>query len=705
MKPRFRFTLGGTSISDPKGWNDVVLNLERDLGFHSLVENIDTPFEFYGRTASKDGGYARIKQARDNGPDSQVTLIAQVSWDRGVTYDTFFNGQLDLTTLKDVEIRGKRTFQCTILRDDLWSKFINRKSIPVDVLSPTGIDGGALSVLTPKTLSLPSQKIHQSYQGNHIDDVTYTTISGTTIGQVDFIIDVYREIEEKFDIPRVAITEPAAPLFTVRYAGDYTIICDITLSTGLGPSGAGSQNVPVDYDVVIDINDGATVVAFSKTNVGVGGVNRRTEFSYSDTLTLEEGDEIRIYITNSGASSTIVWLDFYNDQLTVETDTTFTDSSCEAFPIHDIGMAIGNRIIGSENTFYSEYFGGTSATSRTYGADGCGLNFLTMLGAHVRGFTLAEKPYSQSFEEWWDCWNPIFNLGLGYEYVGTTEVIRVEEKEHFYDDSSQSIILEGVQGIEIGYDPDYFYTSIEVGYEKWDVESKSGVDDPQTVHTYATRFKTIGSAETKDINILSKAYAASLGIEQTRRNSLEPNKDWKLDDDFIVIQSDLSTSPAEPVLYSNSVITGLENADTRYNVRLTPASNLNRWKEFLAIGFSDYTSDFFKFVRGEGNTAMTYNDPTAVDCDAEAGTVAIENGDILIGPDFLFQAVLYTFTHPLTWNQYKGLRDYPKKSFAVRYYDNDGVHQQAVAFVKKLAYKPNESKADFQVWIKSVSQV
>lgn len=703
MKPRFRFTLGGTSISDPVGWDEVVLNLERSSEFHSLIENIDTPFEFYGRTASKDGGYARIKQARDNGPDSQVPLMAQVSWNRGVSYDTFFNGLIDMTALKDVGIRGKRVFQAPLLRNDLWSKFINRKSIPVDVLSPVTIDGDPISVVTPKTQNLPSQQLRQQFEGTHREDVSYTSFSTTDYGQIDFIDTVISEINYKYDLPRIKINAVPASLFTIEYDGSYTIECRIHLSTGLGPFGGGNAAVPAGFSVNIDIN--GTVSAFTETNQGTPGTDGRTQFDYSSTTALLKGDQIKLYILNSGATSGVIWLDFYPNYLNITADTTTTDTTCEAFPIHDTGLSILNRIIGREDCFYSEYFGGTAATAIAYGADGCGLNYTTMLGLHVRGYTLADKPYSQSFDEWWSCWSPIFNLGLGYDVIGTTEVIRVEEKAAFYDDSSQSIILDGVQGIEISYDPAYFYTSIKIGYEKWSVQSKSGIDDPQTVHDYATRNKTIGDVDVKDLQIISKAYAASLGIEQTRRQGVDFSKDWELDNNFLVIQSDLSVDPAEPILYDAGVITDLENAETRYNVRLTPASNMNRWKTFLANGFSNYPSDFFKFVRGEGNTDMVYNDPTATGCDAEAGTFADEGGDILIGPDFLFQAVLYTFTHPFTWNQYKGVRDNPKKSFAVRYYDNDGVHQQAIAFVKKLAYKPNESKADFQVWIKSVSTV
>lgn len=697
MKPRFRFTLGGLQISDPIGWENIVLNLERDPKYHSLVENVDTPFEFWGRTASKDGGYARIKQARDNGPNSKVELLAQVSWNGGTSYDTFFSGQLDLTTLKDVKTRGKRTFQCGIIRNDLWSRFINRKSIPVDIQSPTDLDGNSISVCGIKTLTLTNQKIRQLYQGRNDNSYSYAIV-GNFYGQIDFGIEDISEIEQKFLLPRVYNASLPTALFTMKFAGDYTFECEI-----FATDGATTQTTFLD--VYFKINSNAAI-AFTKAQEGANGVDGRTHFTYSDTHTLVKGDEIRIYFQNSnGATNTFEWSSSYDSYLNVVGNTEYEDTETEGFPIHDTGLSILNRIIGRENTFYSEYFGGQTATAIAYDDDGCGLNYLTMLGQHIRDYAVADKPYSQSFDEWWDSWNPIFCLGLGVEVIGTTEVIRVEKREDFYDDSSQSIILEGVNGIEISYDPDFFYTSVEAGYQKWSIESKSGTDDPQTVHTYGTLFKTVGTSDKKDFVMNSLAYAASLGIEQTRRQVLETSKDWAIDDNFVVIQSDLSTDPATPMLYDASVITNLYNAETRYNVRLTPASNIERAKKFLAIGFSSYTSDFFKFVRGEGNTAMQYNDPTATGCDAEAGTVAIENGDILIGPDFLFQPVLYTFAHPLTWNQYKGVRDNPKKSIAVRYVDNDGVSQQAIAFVKKLAYKPNESKADFQVWIKSLAPI
>lgn len=675
-----------------------MLNLDRHEEYHSLVENVDIPLEFYGRTSDKDGGYQYLKEVRENGVDERVTLLVQITHDNGTTYDTLFDGQLDLTSLKEIE--SEKKMQCAIVRDDLWARFINRKSIPIDVQAATSLDGVSLSVVTPKTLQLPSQEIRQTYTGRVATEIAYD-VTGNGYCIIDFDLVVLSEIETKFDYPRVFTgTDLPAELFAVKFGGGYQITFLITITSD------GGNNRVLNTEALVQINNDAPATA-TKTQQGVNGVNGTTKFEYSGTHTLIKGDFIRIYFQNTGgAGNDFIMLATEGvDQtdLTIVGDTVFDDSSCEALTLHDSALSITNRIIGRENTFYSEYFGGTSATARAYAADGCGLNHLETKGIHVRGYTFATKPFSKSFDEWWTGANPIFNLGLGYEIVGTTQVIRVEEKEHFYDSSSDSIILEDVNDIEISYDADLLHTSIEIGYERWDVQSDSGTQDPQTTHTYSTRFRVVGSRDTKDKKIKSGFYAASLGIEHTRRRSIDGAKDWTLDEEFIIIQADAATP--SPILYDATLVTGLLNADTSYNVRLTPASNLNRWRSFLACGLSDYLSSFFKFVRGEGNTDMVFYDPSAAGCELDGGNRADEGGDVLIGPDSLFTNILYSFTHPLTWDQWKGIRDNRKKSILIRYYANDGNRYAAKVFIKSLKYHIHESKAEFHSRLKTLTQI
>ena len=65
--PRFRFTLNNTTagslqISEPGGWDEAVLKLERNQEFHSLVEFYDQPMTFYGQSSNGNGGLDYIRE-------------------------------------------------------------------------------------------------------------------------------------------------------------------------------------------------------------------------------------------------------------------------------------------------------------------------------------------------------------------------------------------------------------------------------------------------------------------------------------------------------------------------------------------------------------------------------------------------------------------------------------------------------------------
>lgn len=694
------------------------MNLERDPNYHSIVENIELPLEFYGTDPEHDGGYQYLKEALENGIDSQIEFLAEVSFDNGVTYDIFFSGLLDLTTL--IEIEHLKKFQCAIIRNNLWAKFINRKSIPVDIRSAVDLDGVAKTPMNNQTPTLPNQIINQSFESTNEFHGTVTfAMSTNTYGALNFINVTSDEIAVRFDVQRIAQSTRPDPLFTVDFAGDHDFDIEVYLRDG-------NNFVDSYIDVKLQINDDA-VISLTESNIGVNGVNGRTKYEYASTITLEKGDAIRLYIQKMSAGADVEWMttpefSFFN----ITAHTIFPDTSAEGFYIHDVAMGVMDRIVGLNGRFYSLYFGGPAATfsgssapDDPYSVNGCGFDYQLFKGLHVRGYTLAQKPFSTSFDDWWDGANNIFNLGLGYEDVElpdgggieTREVIRVEEKGGFYDSSSNSVDLENVGGqedgsgggIEISYDADYLFTSIQIGYRKWEAEASSGIDDPQTVHTYASRFKTVGGPAQKDIQIISPFLAASLAIEQTRRETLQIGKDWKLDEDTIIIQTDETETPEPIRLYSASLITGLLNADTRYNVRLTPASNFARWQNYIANAFQSYTGDVFRFVKGEGNTDMTFSNPAATGCDAEAGSSADENANIVVGSDFLFLPIIFKFEHPLTWIEYKAIRDNRKKSIGITWYDNLGSLRVSKLFIKKLLFKVNESIATFECWLRASS--
>src|ERR1041384_707895 len=169
--PIFRFTLrhevlGDLEISEPLGWIDAKLTLERHEDYNSLIEYFNGSFTFYGTNGVTDGGLDRIRLVEQTyAPYATLEMIIEASFHSGYNYITIFSGQLDLTTIKENMLNQA---EVAIIRDDFWAKFIARKSTPVDLNATVDLDHNPISQTPHVALNLTSQIIDKvsSYNGS-----------------------------------------------------------------------------------------------------------------------------------------------------------------------------------------------------------------------------------------------------------------------------------------------------------------------------------------------------------------------------------------------------------------------------------------------------------------------------------------------------------------------------------------------------------
>lgn len=335
--------------------------------------------------------------------------------------------------------------------------------------------------------------------------------------------------------------------------------------------------------------------------------------------------------------------------------TTFPETNVDGFLPHDVAAAICERITGVKNSFHSDYFGNLRTSMKSYGAIGCGSEVLQAKGLQIRGYTLVEKPFFGSMKEFWDNWNPVHNLGMSYSKKivedEEVDVIEIEEKKKFFDDSEVSILLLNIgNNISQQYaDKDYSFTKCEAGYDKWESENASGIDDAQTKRTLNTILRTFGTV----LTFISKIIAASLTIETTRRKSTEKTKDYKYDNnDFAIDLVEDGAGYKPRVNEGFSDVSNLNNSASRYNKGLTVYRNIVRWLNFISCGLQDYLGSVIAFGSGEGNFDMVatmdgtcggtyYNQPLS------------EKSDLPVSGDPLFVASPITiYNHPMGMEEY-----------------------------------------------------
>jgi len=377
-----------------------------------------------------------------------------------------------------------------------------------------------------------------------------------------------------------------------------------------------------------------------------------------------------------------------NTYLNVTALTTYRRTTAECFLMHDVAAQIMNRIAGREGLMYSEYIGGL-LTTRSYPINGKQWDYVLTRGLQLRQYSLLEKPFFISFKDWWEGADPIFNLGLGIDKIDGLDVIRIEDKAHFYNEE-MSIAFLNVKNIERDYDEDLFFNNIKTGYKTWQSEDVNGINDVQTVHTRSSILTKIG----KPIELLSSWIGAALAAESTRRQTRAKSSDYKFDENVFIVNVTSDLTPAIDEEFTE--VTNVTGEDTRYNKKLTPGRNFLRWLNFLSMGLQKYTASVFKFTGGEGNYDMTSTMVDNGEPECFGGASFSESQDIPVGEDYLFYPIAYKIEHYVTFKEALVILNNLHKAIGISLSDGNPVP----FFIKTLDYTIAEGKVSFTGWPK-----
>lgn len=738
---------GAKIISEMSGWGEAVSKLTRHPKFNSIVEYYESPLLAYGTNGIEDGGIDWIKNVeRLYGPDAIITqVIEENESGRPEDFELVYSSKISVASFVESVANESHDLKLLMLPNDLWARLISRMDTSVDLRSTEDLYGGSISAQPSVDIKLLGQKIRElsnykqvlgwDYSKLTLAD-TITSIPANSYVQIDLDDIVVSEIEDKFNLPKDANPLVPASLYTLKldgvynfdirlnFAKNYYNIDDFDVMTG--SIGRGYRIVGDVFQVYIQFNNDAPIaLTFVDHTIYPGGpypagasTNEYTEYTYSASKALKKGDEIRIYgyttfafshagvfhcseLILYGSDNSEILTDFtnptansYDSHINIYGDTTFPDTVCPGFFQHDIFGAICDRITGRSNSFHSDYLGGTNTLYKVYGTDGAACGYVNARGLQIRGYSLVDKPFSQSLTNQWNGSNPILNLGMGYDLINGEEKVVIKKLEDFFDASSISIYLSDVKVISRAYDPIMLINQFECGYKKWQENNLSKIDDPQTKTTRASIFKTVGTL----LSQLSDFLGASLLWEVTRRTAIVANTAFSFDNDTFIMASITDMDGTRPELDEGfSSVTNLLNEDTRYNKRITTARNFLRWRDFISSGLQVNLSSVWKFISGEGNYDMVSTMTSNGEEESFNGASLSEKQDIQVSGNPLFLPMLYTIEHYLTKDQYKTLQQ--NRHLAI------GVSQSTVDhtkfFIQDLQYKRSTGEVKMTAWPKT----
>lgn len=374
-------------------------------------------------------------------------------------------------------------------------------------------------------------------------------------------------------------------------------------------------------------------------------------------------------------------------------------SKSKVYAINEVISRIAESITNGNLRAYSSYFGRIDSQPYSHSIDGCGSLEVITDGIRIRGQEnrIPGKPsvFAVSLQDVFEGLNPIHNIGMGIEpdtlRPGYNR-LRVERWSYFYSDEVV-FSCDGVNELTIDAEQREVFSSFQFGYNEWEAEQYTGLDEFLTKRSYRTTLSSVSN----DYVQLSKFIASGYALEITRRIGENNSKDWRYDKKTFIVCCKRDED-GDMVVELGNVISpqNIIDPDTLYNYRISPLRNALRWVQRV---FETYRviNDGAKLIFTDGDANyFASGEMDSESCKLEAGVI-LENQtiDINVFADSadavpFLRAERVNFKYPMNSSDYKHLLSNPYGLIAYTTDCEDGF-----GWIDKIRYKPEEGIASF----------
>jgi len=564
QKP-FYFVLSNSSLGNltlthaPDGWKDNELKLARHKTYHGVIKSVSTKeLTFYKE------GKNYLQQAYEAEGVNCITTIAiyRYNYDT-MAYALYHTAVIDFTTYTINEIG----VTVELASDSFWDKFLTRDTTEVDINGAESVEGYEPAKIGYNTITIPDTNVSNACNFTDISSGFVTALNAAlnhmipcTEGTSDFNETQSQTLKENTNSEDDAFFKQSQMARIVNVAGS------VHFSYSLGSSWATQADlITLDPDGDVRLT----------TSIDSSTLESDT-FTFDKTLTLYPGESVLLTGTTGSLTDKLEWdsLDFDVTETVVGTVETGT----QGYLLYEVFLKTLQRIMDTENPFYSEYFGRTDSALTTYDEDG---ELIALIkGIYLRNYS--QEPIPVKFKEAFDSAFSIYSLSLSHEITpGTSDSnkIRIEELAYAY---SNTVVLDistklRTENIEKSVYPDLLYSTVDVGYGKFDYEETGGLFEYNTKSSWSTVIRPIKNAFTQ----ISKYRADYNGIK-IQINTTDLREDAKGDQDNFLITMDRDGAgfvarQGDDFTY----IGGSFYADKGLNLDITPARNLRRLSDFI----------------------------------------------------------------------------------------------------------------------------
>jgi hypothetical protein len=728
----FIFYLDDLEIDEPQGFADIVLNIKRDDTWHGVFFEASTSdLGFYGVAAT----YLKNKK-QTQGLKADVTFKALQACGIYDEPEIILEGKLDF---------GKYTETCgntclvklPVEKTGCLMTLRNRYDQKVNLDSNTAFDKMTALQQYSKLnfeMELPAKALQASVDGSvgnaNEDIIEYDMVgSGGSLqwfrptyflqrynniatGNLDAInnFQCNNNCNDFGPITPQLLFEDVIDCFDGNWS--YTIRKKGNLTTTGGGGVFHIKMKLLKWDAVGDIFTDATLIEELELFNGLPTPPPNVDIDFDGTIsgTLSgasapaEGEGIyAILEVGMGGTPHI--------KVTFDPETTFTltatkvcpDTQANVYAINETFSRVTEAITDNCLKVKSDYYGRTDSQPYTSSEDGCGSLRALTSGLKIR--RAENAAFFSSLKDLFDGSRGIDNIGMGIEvnpFIPGFDWLRIEPVEYFYQDT-EILALPFVPEAELSVQEQLHYSTIKSGYQKWEVESVNGLDEPNSNREYRTGLSSVNNT----IDITSKFVAGSYPIEVTRQQSFADTgaADTTYDNEtfIICVERDAYGFHVEQGNIDNAA--NVFSPETLYNWRIRPFSNLMRWFKSIANSYpniTDTTNKLF-FTQGTGNYLAEGEIGGAYPtCKLENGVKA-ENRDLskydfvdAVDATPLWKPEYVTFKYPLSVADYRTIKSNPYGY--VSYQCGNG--EWIKGYIQEVRYRLNRGDAEFTLKLK-----
>lgn len=539
----------GNKVSHPLGWQGLSLTLERHKDFHGIIEYVDSEFIWIDTAAD----YILDKFHNEGfGAIINVSVLLNVN----DTSITIYSGILDLKLIEIIHIGKPLKVKCPIISNSTWSKLIASKDTKLNLLSDRTLSGNSISTLDTTVTLSPQTIISKFRLAEKLDGTLNDTLVSNPMYLIHHFTPELSNIERVEDYGTQVSSENPLEVkkyfLKAKYKGSYTFNYRSAVSI------ATNFNFQVIWYYAVNSN--AVQIGSGNGVTVLSEIVLEKIFDHTFTVNLEEGDEVYFYGVLERTSGTNTTIYRYNSHIIVPPNvyipeglTVYSNVAVDAQTTFDSTQARG--------LIYSDAIKkAIQIVTDTLPSVSLPLKIFLTSGKLIRGL---QSVVNSSINELIINYSTISPIGID-DNGGSITVLTVD---NFYlDEDGPELIIS--DNYVIKPDVRKLVKSIEIGYSKFESETAYGVNDIHGSHLWVNQLP-FG----EDAKLICSFIASAISIEETRRRSIEGDKDWRLDEENFVIVLKADNTPEKALESGISFSPSLQD---HYNTRIAPGENLNR---------------------------------------------------------------------------------------------------------------------------------